>query len=83
MGLMKSRFLKKWCFITLNGTEGYFKAFVEKVGMEADQPAYHVRYDDGRRETIFLSSVFRIWLEKQGKAKLIPLKIDNKLRLVR
>jgi len=82
---MKSRFLKKWCFITLSGSEGYFKAFVEKVGLEADQPAYYVKYENGQKEVIFLSSVFRIWDANQKKATVIkfPLKIDNRLRLVK
>ena len=82
---MKSRFLKKWCFITLNGTEGHFKCFVEKVGLEANQEAYYVKYEDGTREVIFLSSVFRIWAANQKKATVIkfPLKIDNRLRLIK
>lgn len=82
---MKSRFTKKWVCITLNGSDGHFKAFVEKVGLEANQEAYYVRYESGEREVIFLSSVFRIWLadQKKKKAPVIPLTIDNKLRLVK
>jgi hypothetical protein len=82
---MKSRFLKKWAMITLNGSEGHFKCFIEKVGLEANQEVYYVKYEDGTCEPIFLSSVFRIWAANQKKATVIkfPLKIDNRLRLVK
>lgn len=71
--------------ITLNGSEGHFKCFIEKVGLEANQEAYYVKYEDNTREVLFLSSVFRIWAANQKKATVIkfPLKIDAKLRLVR
>lgn len=79
---MKSAFLKKHVFINLNGVDGYFKAFIEKVYLEADQPAYMVRYEDGRKEPIFASSIFRIWSAEQ-KAKIIPINKKVKLKVVK
>jgi hypothetical protein len=80
---MKSQFLKKWVMIQLSGEEGYFKAYIEKIGMEGDVVSYFVKYEDGTKEIIFLNSVHRIWVADQKKGKLLPLKIDNKLRLVK
>jgi hypothetical protein len=79
---MKSRFLKQWVFIRFTQSDGYVKAFVEKVGYEANQEAYSVRYEDGSKEPIFLSSVFRIWPVNQKKAKVVDL-AKRRLKLVR
>lgn len=81
---MKSRFLKQWVFIQLVGEDGHFKAFVKRVGYEANQEAYFVRYEDGREEPLFLGSVFRIWPVIQKKARVIKLDARRKkLRLVK
>ena len=68
--------------IQLSGEEGYFKAYVEKLGMEGDVAAYFVKYEDKTKEIIFLNSVHRIWEADQKKGKLLPLK-RRSLRLVK
>ncbi len=82
---MKSRFTKKWVCITLNGSDGHFKAYVEKVGLEANQEAYYVRYEDGQKEIIFLSSVFRIWSASDNKATVVDIKKykEKKFKLIK
>lgn len=77
---MKSHYLKKHVCVKLNGEEGYFKAFVEKVTLEMDMPSYHLRFEDDSKEIVFASSVFRIWL--QQSAKILRFK-KKKLSLVK
>lgn len=68
---MKSAFTKQWVNITLTDGNGYFKAFIEKVGTEAGQEAYFIKYPDGTKEILFVASVFRIWKPKKPHLKLV------------